>query len=91
MATVNVNFRIDEDLKREADKLFSDLGLNMSVAVTMFLKAAVNTEGIPFDIKRIPSNEMLLVLAEYDDMMKNPENYRSYSSFDEFFFEAMKI
>ena len=91
MATVNVNFRIDEDLKREADKLFSDLGLNMSVAVTMFLKAAVNTEGIPFDIKRIHSNEMLLVLAEYDDMMKNPENYRSYSSFDEIIFEAMKI
>ena len=91
MATVNVNFRIDEDLKREADKLFSDLGLNMSVAVTMFLKAAVNAEGIPFDIKRIPSNEMFLVLAEYDDMMKNPENYRSYSSFDEIIFEAMKL
>ena len=53
MATVNVNFRIDEDLKREADKLFSDLGLNMSVAVTMFLKAAVNAEGIPFDIKEL--------------------------------------
>lgn len=91
MATVNVNFRIDEDLKREADKLFSDLGLNMSVAVTMFLKAAVNAEGIPFDIKRTSSNEMLLVLAEYDDMMKNPENYRSYSSFDEIIFEAMKL
>ena len=91
MATVNVNFRIDEDLKREADKLFSDLGLNMSVAVTMFLKAAVNAEGIPFDIKRTSSNEMLLVLAEYDDMMKNPENYRPYSSFDEIIFEAMKL
>ena len=90
MGSVNINLRVDEDLKREADKLFSDLGLNMSVAINMFLKAAVNSESIPFDVKRIPSGELLLVLSEYKDMISNPENYKMYSSIEEVVFEAMK-
>lgn len=40
-ATTNINVRVDEVLKKDADKLFSDLGLNMSTAITMFLKSAV--------------------------------------------------
>ena len=40
MATTNINVRVDENLKKDADELFSDLGLNMSTAITMFLKSA---------------------------------------------------
>ena len=56
MATTNINFRVDEKLKKEADRLFSDLGLNMSTAITIFLKSAVSCNGIPFEIKRKEPN-----------------------------------
>lgn len=56
MATTNVNVKVDEELKKDADKLFPDLGLNMSTAITMFLKSAVNNDGIPFEIKRKEPN-----------------------------------
>ena len=52
MATTNLNVRIDEDLKRNAEQLFSDLGLNMSAAITVFLKSSVDYNGIPFEIKK---------------------------------------
>lgn len=52
MATTNLNVRIDEDLKRNAERLFSDLGLNMSAAITIFLKSSVDYNGIPFEIKK---------------------------------------
>lgn len=52
MSTTNINVRIDENLKKDADQLFSDLGLNMSTAITMFLKSAISNNGIPFEIKR---------------------------------------
>lgn len=52
MATTNLNIRIDEDLKRNAEILFSDLGLNMSSAITIFLKSAVDYRGIPFEIRK---------------------------------------
>lgn len=47
MAATNINVRIDTDLKQSAESLFSDLGLNMSTAITMFLKSAVSHDGIP--------------------------------------------
>lgn len=65
MATANVNVRIDENLKHEAEMLFSDLGLNMSTAITMFLRCAVNNDGIPFEIKRkTPNKETLAAMAD---------------------------
>ena len=40
MATTNINIRVDELLKKDAEALFNDLGLSMSSAITMFLKSA---------------------------------------------------
>jgi len=45
-----VNIRIDDDLKSSADKLFDELGLNMSVAVNIFFRQAVRQGGIPFEL-----------------------------------------
>lgn len=52
MATTNLNIRIDEDLKKQAEILFSDLGLNMSSAITFFLQSAVDYRGIPFEVRK---------------------------------------
>ena len=49
---MQVNIRIDDDLKIKADALFDDLGLNMTTAVIMFIKASVRKNGIPFDLTR---------------------------------------
>lgn len=45
-----VNIRIDDDVKNKADKLFGELGLNMSTAVNIFLKQSLRQGGIPFEI-----------------------------------------
>jgi DNA-damage-inducible protein J len=58
MATTNMTMRVDENLKRKADELFADLGMNMTTAVTIFLKQALREQGIPFSISRdLPNNE----------------------------------
>ena len=89
MATTNINVRVDTELKQSAEALFNDLGLNMSSAITMFLKSAVSHDGIPFDVKRIaPNAETRAALAEYADMKKNPGSYKRYSSFDEVLADA---
>ena len=49
-----VNIRMDDDLKKHADMLFDELGLNMSTAVTMFVKQVVRLGGIPFEITTKP-------------------------------------
>ena len=84
MATANINVRVDTELKQSAEELFSDLGLNMSSAITMFLKSAVSHDGIPFEVKRSsPNAGTIAALAEYNEMKKDPGKYKSYKSFDE--------
>lgn len=80
MATTNLNIRIDENLKKQAEVLFSDLGLNMSSAITVFLKSAVDYNGIPFEIKKTERNvtvsdaELLAVSNRL--IAKNKEAYK---------------
>ena len=84
MATTNINVRVDSELKSPAELLFSDLGLNMSTAIVMFLKSAVSHDGLPFEVKRaVPNSETRAALAEYEQMKRNPEEYKRYDSFDD--------
>ena len=69
MATVNLNIRVDEELKKQAETLFSELGLNMSSAITVFLRSSVDYQGIPFEIRKTVrtaavSDEELLSLSK---------------------------
>lgn len=48
--TINVNIRVDEELKRQAESLLADMGLNMTTAVNVFLRQVLRTGGIPFEI-----------------------------------------
>lgn len=50
MAQTTVNIRIDEELKRQAENLFADFGMNMTTAFTIFAKAVVRERKIPFEI-----------------------------------------
>ena len=91
MATTNINVRVDAELKKSAEDLFKDLGLNMSTAITMFLRSAVSHDGIPFEVKRMtPNAETKAALAEYDEMIKNPGNYKRYDSFEELMDEVLQ-
>ena len=90
MATTNINVRVDSALKEQAEKLFSELGMNMTTAITVFLRSAVNYEGIPFEIrKNTPNEETRAALAEYEAMKNSPTAYKRYDSFDDLLNEVM--
>ena len=90
MATTNINVRVDSTLKQEAEALFNDLGLSMSSAINMFLRSAVSHDGIPFEVRRqAPNAETKAALDEYEEMKKNPGNYKRYESFEELLDEVL--
>ena len=51
MSTVPTQIRIDRSIKEQAGALFSELGLDMSGAVNMFLHQCVLRGGIPSSIE----------------------------------------
>ncbi|MCL2199377.1 MAG: type II toxin-antitoxin system RelB/DinJ family antitoxin [Defluviitaleaceae bacterium] len=47
---INVNIRMDRDIKESADSLFRDLGFNLTTAVNTFVRQCLREQGIPFQI-----------------------------------------
>ena len=82
MPKVSTNINLDADLKKDCQELFSDLGMDLTTAVTIFLKQARRVQGIPFSISREnPNAETIAALNEYEEMKNNPAKYKRYSSF----------
>jgi DNA-damage-inducible protein J len=48
--TTNLSIRMDRDLKDEADRIFNALGMNLTTAITVFVRQAVRQKKIPFEI-----------------------------------------
>jgi len=55
--TTNLSIRIDRDLKEEADRVFSNLGMNLTTAITVFVRQAVRQKKIPFEIALYPESD----------------------------------
>lgn len=51
MSVPTTTIRIDEDVKQEARPILEALGLNISSAINIFLRAVIRCGGIPFDLR----------------------------------------
>ena len=68
----------------EAEKLFSDFGLDISTAVNIFLRQSIRENCIPFNIqKEVPNADTLAAMKESEDMIAHPEKYKGYHDVDE--------
>lgn len=52
--TVNVNFRLDAEDKKNMEQVCTELGLSMSAAFTIFAKKVGRERRIPFDVSVDP-------------------------------------
>ena len=48
--TINVTIRLDREVKEDAEKLFNNLGMNLSTAFNIFARQALRQGKIPFEI-----------------------------------------
>jgi len=48
----NLNIKIDRDIKLKADRLFNEMGMNLTTAVNVFVRQAICEQAIPFQIRR---------------------------------------
>lgn len=54
MATKNVNFRMDETLKSNAEQICNEMGMSLSTAVNIFCRKLVQERRIPFEVTADP-------------------------------------
>ena len=88
--TTNVSFRMNTELKAQAEALFSELGMNLSTAFNIFVRQSLREGGIPFAIKlEEPNKETIAAMLEAERIAKDP-NVKHYSDVEEVFRELEK-
>ena len=51
---VNVNFRMDAELKRNMEEICEEIGISLSTAFTIYAKAMTRERRIPFELRADP-------------------------------------
>ena len=89
MAQTNINISIDDNLKRQFNSICNELGLNMSTAFTIFAKATVHEQRIPFEISLdIPNAETIAAIEESERISHDP-NIKGYTDIDKMMEELL--
>lgn len=84
-STTNISIRMDSDLKAQADRLFGELGMNLSTAFNIFVRQALREGRIPFEISlNQPNSETVTAMLEAERIANDP-SVKGYDDLDELF------
>lgn len=85
MSQTNLSVRVDENDKRSFETFCNETGMNVSVAINMFIKAVLREHKLPFEVvqKTQFNQDLQEALAEAKEMRKHPENYKKFHSVKE--------
>jgi DNA-damage-inducible protein J len=77
--TTNLNVRLEQGLKEQAEAVLGQLGIPVSNAVNIFLKQVVMQRGIPFEVK-LPATKPLGVTSLTEEEL-NTELEKGHADF----------
>ena len=79
-----MSFRVDKNLKKQADELFKNLGMNTSVALNMFLTQSVREQSIPFiPSMEVPNARLISAMEEVEAIEAGKIKTKKYKSFED--------
>ncbi|MGN1158874.1 MAG: type II toxin-antitoxin system RelB/DinJ family antitoxin [Lachnospiraceae bacterium] len=88
--TTNISIRMDSELKVQAEKLFAELGMNISTAFNIFVRQSIREGGIPFEITlNKPNVQTLAAMQEAERIAKDP-TVQGYTDMDQLFADLKK-
>lgn len=83
--TTNINIRMDAELKKQAEELFGELGMNLTTAFNIFVRQSLRQGGIPFKVSLDrPNRETIAAMLEAERIAKD-ENVEGYHDLDSLF------
>ena len=90
MGKISTTIRTDQDVKQQAQRIFSGLGMDMSTAVNIFFHQVVRINGLPFEVTMdAPNAETLAALQEVQQMKKDPHIGKTYTNVDDMMKELL--
>ena len=88
--TTNISIRMDSELKKQAEILFEELGMNITTAFNIFVRQTLREGKIPFDISiHNPNKRTVAAMIEAERIAKDP-SIKGYTDMDELFADLEK-
>lgn len=79
MESMTLNVRVDADDKKSFEKFCNNVGMNVSTAVNMFIKAVLREQKLPFEVKANTMDDIIYEkLTEAESEMNN--NKKRYTA-----------
>ena len=83
--TAMIRARVEPELKQEAEKVFTTLGISPTEAITLFYKQTALHHGLPFEL-RIPTDETLAAVRQ----VRSGKDQSTFSSVEEMRADLLK-
>ena len=79
MSKTSMSIRLDSEVKEQAQQVFNSLGMDMTTAINIFLRQAIQYQGLPFDVRLDESRKLVDVLADLDQNRNMSQSFVSVS------------
>ncbi|HHA9358329.1 TPA: type II toxin-antitoxin system RelB/DinJ family antitoxin [Streptococcus pneumoniae] len=79
MSKMSMSIRLDSEIKEQAQQVFSNLGMDMTTAINIFLRQAIQYQGLPFDVRLDENRKLLQVLTDLDQNRNMSQSFESVS------------
>ena len=79
MPKTSMSIRLDGEVKEQAQQVFNHLGMDMTTAINIFLRQAIQYQGLPFDVRLDENRKLLQVLTDLDQNRNMSQSFESVS------------
>ena len=79
MSKTSMSIRLDSEVKEQAQLVFNHLGMDMTTAINIFLRQAIQYQGLPFDVRLDESRKLVEVLADLEQNRNMSQSFGSVS------------
>ena len=79
MSKTSMSIRLDSEVKEQAQQVFNHLGMDMTTAINIFLRQAIQYQGLPFDVRLDENRKLLQVLTDLNQNRNMSQSFDSVS------------
>ena len=77
--TTNFSVRMDNNIKKQCEAMYGELGINLTTAINVFLRQSLRVGGFPFDVRlEQPNKETMAAMLEAERIARDPSVKRYF-------------
>lgn len=81
----SLTIRTNKEVKQQAQEILSDLGMDMSTAINVFLRQIISHQGFPFEVRLKTPNAVTRQAFEEGERLLRDPNAKRFSSVEDLF------